>query len=100
MVGKNGLLKSINKKVDQISLNIEKSKITDYVNYLEHPRKLIVSNFIGGLSHGLGIAIGVTILGAIVIYVLQTIVKWNLPYIGDYIADIVKIVQDSMDKRR
>lgn len=100
MEGKNWLLKSLNRKVDQISLNMEKFKFVDYVTYLENPRKLLWSNFLAGLARGLGIAIGVTILGAVVIYGLQNIVKLNLPYIGDFIADIVKIVQDNMNKGR
>lgn len=93
---KNALLDSINKKVDQISLNMEKFKLVDYVYYLEHPRKMLFANFLGGLARGFGIAIGFTILGAFIIYILQIVVKWKLPLIGEFISEIVKIVQDNM----
>ncbi len=98
MLGKSGVLKSINKKIDQIAINMEKVKLVDYVYYLEHPRRLLWVNFLGGMARGLGIAIGFTLLGALLIYFLETIVKWNLPLIGEFVSEIVKIVQQNMDK--
>lgn len=96
MANNNHLINVINKKVDNISLKMEKLKFVDYVYYLEHPRKMLWANFISGLARGFGIAIGFTILGAVAIYFLNIIVKINLPYIGQFISEIVKIVQSSM----
>ena len=98
MLGKSGLLKIINKKLDRISLNMEKFKLVDYVYYLENPRKMLLANFIGGLSRGFGIAIGFTLLGAVGMYILQAVVRWKLPLIGEFITRIVEIVQQNMDK--
>jgi len=96
MFEKKGILKEINKKVDQISVNMEKFKLVDYVYYLEHPRKMLFANFIGGLARGIGMAVGFTLLGAVALYFLQIIVKWKLPVIGQFISEIVAIVQDKM----
>ena len=96
MESKTGFLRLINKKVDRIALNMEKFKLVDYVYYLEHPRKMLLANFLGGLSRGIGIAVGFTLLGAILIYILQAVVRWKLPYIGEFISEIVKIVQENM----
>lgn len=91
-------LKLIDKKLDKIALDMEKFKLVDYVYYLEHPRKMLWANFVGGLSRGFGIAVGFTILGAVIIYFLQIIVMWKLPLIGQLITDIVKIVQENMQR--
>lgn len=91
--------KIIKRKLDQISLSMEKSKITDYVYYLEHPRKMLIPNFIGGLARGFGIAIGVTLLTAVIIYFMQWLVKWNLPVIGEFISEIVNIVENNLNRR-
>lgn len=48
-----------------------------------------------GIVKGIGIGIGVTIITAIIIIILQKIVTWNIPVIGEYIADIVDIVENS-----
>jgi hypothetical protein len=98
MQGKKGLLSIVNKKLDQISLNMEKFKLVDYVYYIEHPRKMLLANFMGGLARGFGIAIGFTLLGAVVLYLLQSVVMWKLPIIGKVITDIVNIVQDNLNK--
>lgn len=98
MPGKYWLLKSINRKIDDIALKMERFKLVDYVYYLENPRKMLFANFLGGLSRGFGIAVGFTLLGALMVYILQIVVRWNLPVIGDFIAAIVRIVQYNLDK--
>lgn len=98
MMGKRGLMESIGKKIDKIALNMEKFKFVDYVYYIEHPRRMLFSNFMGGLARGFGIAIGFTLLSAVAIYLLKQAVMWNLPGIGKVITDIVNIVQDNLNK--
>jgi len=93
------LLVTINRKLDKISLNMEKSKLADYVYYLENPRKMLFSNFVGGLARGFGMAVGFTLLGALAIYVLRWLVQWNLPVIGKFISEIINIVQESIYKK-
>lgn len=96
MSDNNQLIRHINKKLDEMALKMEKMKFVDYVYFLEHPRKMLWANFVNGMARGFGIAIGFTLLGAVVIYILNIIVQYNLPYIGEFISDIVKIVQSSM----
>ena len=98
MLGKKGFMETVNKKLDQISINMEKFKLVDYVYYLEHPRKMLFANFLGGLARGFGVAIGFTLLGALAIYVMQTVVMWKLPVIGNFISEIVNIVQENLKK--
>ena len=39
------------------------------------------------------IAVGVTVLGAVIIYAFQALAKSNLPYIADFISDIIDIIE-------
>jgi len=94
-----GVLKAINEQVEKISAELEKSKIEEYVNYLKNPKKMLLTNFIAGLARGFGAGIGFTILSAIIIYLLQAIVMWKLPVIGEFISDIVDIVRNNLDNR-
>lgn len=86
----------LEKKLDRIALSMERSKLYDYVHYLEHPKKVFFSNFIAGLARGFGASIGFTLLAALILYILQGIVKWNLPVIGEFISDIVSIVNNNL----
>lgn len=96
MFGSKAKFRILNKKLDKISLSMEKARIVDYVNYLENPRRMLIPNFLGGLARGFGAAVGFTLLAAVIIYVLQLIVRLNLPIIGEFISDIVGIVEDNL----
>jgi hypothetical protein len=88
----------LEEKVQQLAVSMEKLKIAEYVEYLHDTRRLLITNFIAGLARGLGMAIGFTILGALVIYLLQKLVLLNLPLLGDFIAHLVKLVNYSLQK--
>lgn len=78
---------------------LERHRVYEFVEIMSHPWRLIWRNFVAGLARGLGIGIGFTFLAAIAIYVLQSLVRLNLPVIGDFIADIVEIVQTQLRLR-
>ena len=86
-------LDRLNDKIDALSVNMEKMKLAEYVDMLNNPRRLLYINFLQGISRGFGTAIGFTILAAIVIYFMQRIILINIPVIGEFIADLVEIVQ-------
>ena len=90
------LLNHINTRLDEISANMEKMGIAEYVEMLHNPRRLFWTNFWAGIARGFGMAIGFTILAALVIYILQKIVILNMPLIGDFIADIINIVVNQL----
>lgn len=79
-------------KIAELSQQLEKFNIAGYLEQLNNPRRYLMVNFVGGIVRGLGIALGMTILGAFVLYVLQKMVVLNLPLIGDFIAELVRIV--------
>lgn len=93
------MMKSIHDYTLQISQSMEKSRIAEYNELLFNPRKLIWINLMGGAARGVGIAIGFTIFTAIIVYILQYLGALNLPIIGDFIADIVRIVQHQLDTK-
>ncbi len=55
------LLERIQEQVAELARDVERIQISDYVNLLNSPRKLIVSNVIAGIARGVGFAIGFTI---------------------------------------
>lgn len=92
----NIMLTIIKKQLDKMSELMEKMKIADYVELMQSPYRLLWLNFVSGLARGFGMAIGFTLLGALVIYILQRAVLLNLPVIGNIIAQIVKIVKQNL----
>lgn len=89
---KNGIMD----KIDDFARTLEKMRFAEYLEYLGDTRKMIIINFVAGLVRGFGMAVGFTLLGALTLYILTRLANENLPIIGDFIAEIVKIVQQHL----
>lgn len=81
------------KLLEDFTNQLQRARIADYVDLMQNPGRMIIFNLFGGIARGFGIAIGFTVLGAIVIYLLQRIVVLNLPIISGVISEIVKLVK-------
>lgn len=92
----NNFMDNISNKLDDISISLEKTGIAEYVDMIHNPRRLLYINFWTGVVRGFGMAIGFTLLAALVIYILQKLLLINMPLIGDFIADIINIVQNRL----
>lgn len=90
-------ISTLSKKIDELGIKLERVQIADYVQLLNNPKRLFFINLFTGLARGIGLALGFTIFGATIIYLLQQLGALNLPIIGDYIAEIVKIVQAQLN---
>lgn len=90
------LLDKVSSQLQRLAQNLEKFNLAEYMEMLNNPRRYVMINFVGGLFRGLGMAVGFTILGAIVLMLLRRLMYLNLPIIGDFIADIVRIVQEHL----
>jgi len=75
---------------------MEKFNIAEYMALLNNPKRFLLLNFMGGVARGLGIAVGATLLAAVLIYALQRLVMLNLPVIGNFIAELVRIVTEQL----
>ncbi len=93
---KNVLVKELIEKIEKLSQDMEKFNLAEYLQLINNPRRFLWINFLSGLFRGLGIALGATFLAAIFLWMVQRVVVLNLPLIGDFIAEIVKIVQNQL----
>lgn len=83
----------INKRIDNINDRLLKNHLIDLSEVVGSRYELLKRNLISGIAKGVGIGIGVTIITSIIVIILQKIVKLNIPIIGEYVSDIVEIVE-------
>jgi hypothetical protein len=83
-------------RLARLSQDLEKFNLAGYINLLNNPRRYLLVNFTGGIFRGLGFALGATLLAALLLYFLQRLVVLNLPLIGDFIAELIKIVNEQL----
>lgn len=85
----------LNNSIEKLSDALQKGNIEDLTYLLGSKKEIIVRNFLAGIFRGVGIGIGVTVISAILIMILNRIVALNIPLIGKYVTDIVEIVEKS-----
>ena len=95
MFRRNKVEKLLLENIDKLNKSLQKNNFLDLVELLGDRRRLFIRNFSSGIFKGIGIGIGVTLITAILLILLQKIVALNIPVIGEFIADIVDIVQNS-----
>ena len=97
MFKRNKLEKLLLENIDKLNKSLQRNNFLDLVELLGDRKKLFIRNFSSGIFKGIGIGIGigVTLITAILLILLQKIVALNIPVIGEFIADIVDIVQNN-----
>lgn len=87
--------KLLNKSIENLNNTLQKGNIYELSYLLGNKKEMLKRNLIAGMFRGVGIGIGVTLITAVLVYFMQKIVTLNIPVIGEYIADIVEIVERS-----
>ena len=92
------LLDKLNKNIEKLASHFEKANIKDYLSYAGNPWKVLATNLLAGIMRGFGLAIGATIILAIIMIVLTKILSHliTLPFIGQQIAQLVEMVNGYM----
>lgn len=81
------------KSARDLSDRLESMRIAEYLELLQKPSRIIYLNFLAGVARGFGIAVGATIVFALLVEVLSRLLVLNLPVIGDFIVEIMRIIE-------
>lgn len=84
--------RSIFRYLYQVEAKLERLNLVEFMKLLQNPVRLILLNFLSGLARGFGVAIGLTVVASIFLILLTRLASLNLPIIGSFIADLVRIV--------
>jgi hypothetical protein len=91
----------LNENIEKLALHFEKANFAEYIELLSRPWKLFWLNFCVGLFRGFGTAVGMTVVFAIIVYALITVLKHfiDIPIIGSYIAALVEFVNQALSSK-
>lgn len=92
------LLRSLEDKISKLSATMERVNLADYLRLINNPWRLLWVNFLAGLARGVGMAIGGTLLFAFILYILSKLAVWNLPVLSDFIANIIRMVEEQLTR--
>lgn len=80
-------------KLESLNYTLNKNRVLDLIELAGNTKKYFIRNFLSGITKGIGAGIGFSIITALIIYLLQKIIKLNIPVISQYISNIIEIVQ-------
>lgn len=81
------------KRWQRIAERLDASRIADYVELMNSPRRLLWRSFLAGIARGLGVAVGATVIFALVLELLRRLIVVNVLGIGDFIVSILKVIE-------
>lgn len=87
------------KKLEEATDAFGKTGIAEYIELYRHPRRMLWMNFLAGLTRGFGMAVGFTVIGAVFLLLLARLAALNLPIIGEFVANVARIVQNELRLR-
>ncbi|HYF78477.1 MAG TPA: DUF5665 domain-containing protein [Symbiobacteriaceae bacterium] len=87
---------TLSERLEKLTFAMEKMNLAEYTALLQNPWRLLWVNFMAGSARGLGLGVGFAILTAFILYILRGLMTANLPYISDFIATIVRLVDQNL----
>ncbi len=88
-----GLLRE---QVERMLTSLERMRFEEYLKYVDNRKRQLANSFLLGLARGAGTAVGFSILGALVVMLLQNLAKKNLPLIGGFLAELARLVLERL----
>ena len=83
-------------QIERLTKNAEKLRLSEYLQYVSDTKRLLWVIFVSGVARGFGFAVGFSILGALLIVLLQRITVDNLPVIGEFLAEVIRVVERNL----
>lgn len=83
-------------KIEELLTAMERHSLAELMELFRQPRRMLIMSFLSGITRGFGIAVGFTIVGALFLYTLGRLAALNLPVIGEFVAEITRIVQGEL----
>jgi hypothetical protein len=92
------LIHHLNRSVQRLAAHMEKAHFDDYAAMFSRPFKFIIFNFLAGMARGFGVAVGMTVIVGLLLYLLTRLI--DLPFIGFHIAQIVELVNKYLSESK
>lgn len=84
------------RRLEHTAQRMEQMHLDAYLRYAHNWKRRLFVDFLGGIARGIGFSLGFSVLGALLIYLLRNIALANLPLIGRFLADLVRIVENNL----
>lgn len=84
------------RRLEHLTQRLELMKLDAYLRYVQDWKRRLFFDFLSGIVRGVGFSVGFTILSALLLYILKNMALSNLPVIGRFLAELVRIVEKNL----
>lgn len=84
------------RRIEHLVRRLEEALSEGRMHGIRSWRRRLLIDFFSGIVRGVGFSIGFSILGALLLYILRNIALSNLPVIGKFLAELVRIVENNL----
>lgn len=84
------------RRLERAAQRMEQMHLDAYLRYVHNWKRRLFVEFLGGIARGIGFSVGFSVLGALLIYLMRNIALANLPVIGRFLAELVRIVENNL----
>lgn len=84
-------LKQSEKDAKALKAAFKELQVNEFIKYLRSPYRIMWHNFLAGVFRGLGVIVGMTVVFALLIWLLTNLV--DFPLIGQYFEELKDILE-------
>ena len=77
------------RKIEYLANTLERMRLDEYLDFVSDPQRMALAAFLGGVMRGVGFMFGFSIIGAVVVTILRSVVLDNIPGIGSFLAEVI-----------
>lgn len=83
-------------QADRLLASLERMRFEEYLRYVDNRPRQMLNSFLLGVARGMGTAVGFTVLGALLVLLLQRLARSSLPLIGGFLAELAHLVLERL----
>jgi len=92
--------------LDRLAIFSEKTRLAEYVLLMQNPGRLLWLNFLAGAARGVGMVIGGSLFGVLLVFILIKLLRYafhhvgGLPWVGNELEHALQWVLMIVDKHK
>ena len=83
-------------RLEKYADRLEALRLDEYLCFRQNWKRRLLHDFFSGIARGVGFSIGFTLLGAMILFLIKNAALENLPGIGRFLAEVVRIVERNL----
>lgn len=84
------------RRLEALAARYESLQLDAFLRYSTDIKRRLLHEFLSGIARGVGFSIGFTLLGAVILILLRNAALENLPVIGRFFAELMRIVETKL----